>query len=79
MFAQLNIQHFQFYLGTQLLPEGRTYDFPSRESAICSPLAMKIFEIDGVKSAFISSTFLAINKVGKKFRYPRIFIKLAGK
>jgi hypothetical protein len=54
----------QFYLGTQLLPDSQTYDFPSKESAICSPLAMRIFEVDGVKSAFFSSTYIAINKVG---------------
>ena len=53
----------QFYLGTQLLPEGQTQDFPSHESALCSPLAIRLFDIEGVKSAFFGGEFISINKV----------------
>ena len=59
-----NPDSLKFYFGTQLLPDGKTCDFPSREAAIWSPFAMKLFEIEGIKSAFFSSTFIVLNKEG---------------
>lgn len=75
-----NPDSLKFFLGTQLLPDSQTYDFPSKESAICSPLAMRIFEVEGVKSAFFSSTYIAINKDGDfdwEFLKPEIYAAVA--
>jgi len=43
------------------MPEG-TADFKSREEASTSPLALKLFEINGVKGVFFGSDFITISK-----------------
>ena len=45
------------------MPDGRTHNFSSRETSLCSPLAMRLFEVEGVKSAFFGLDFITINKV----------------
>ena len=45
------------------MPDGRTHNFSVRESSLCSPLAMRLFEVEGVKSAFFGLDYITINKV----------------
>ena len=45
------------------MPDGKTQNFPGREHAIRSPLAMRLFEIEGIESAFFGSDFVSVNKV----------------
>lgn len=51
----------KFLPGRILMPEG-TADFKSREEASKSPLALKLFEINGVKGVFFGSDFITISK-----------------
>jgi len=51
----------KFLPGRVLMLEG-TADFKSREEATISPLALKLFEIDGVKSVFFGADFITVSK-----------------
>ncbi len=51
----------KFLPGRLLMPEG-TADFKSREEASASPLAMKIFEIEGIKGVFFGADFITVSK-----------------
>ena len=39
-----------------------TADFKSREEAVKSPLALKLFEVDGVKGVFFGVDFITVSK-----------------
>jgi len=51
----------KFLPGRTLMTEG-TADFKSREEASKSPLALHLFEVDGVKGVFFGSDFITITK-----------------
>lgn len=51
----------KFLPGRLLMPEG-TADFNSREKASESPLAQKLFTIQGVKGVFFGADFITISK-----------------
>lgn len=51
----------KFLPGRTLMSEG-TADFKSKEEAAKSPLALKLFEIDGVKSVFFGADFITVSK-----------------
>ena len=51
----------KFLPGRVLLQEG-TADFKSREEATKSPLALNLFEIEGVKGVFFGAEFITITK-----------------
>ena len=51
----------KFFPGRILMSEG-TADFKSREEAAKSPLALKLFEINGVKGVFFGSDFITVSK-----------------
>lgn len=51
----------KFLPGRILMSEG-TADFKSREEATQSPLALKLFEIDGVKGVFFGADFITVSK-----------------
>lgn len=51
----------KFFPGRVIMPEG-TADFKSRETATKSPLALKLFDIDGVKGVFFGSDFISVSK-----------------
>eukprot|EP00008_Paramoeba_atlantica_P012379 CAMPEP_0201478818 /NCGR_PEP_ID=MMETSP0151_2-20130828/3587_1 /ASSEMBLY_ACC=CAM_ASM_000257 /TAXON_ID=200890 /ORGANISM="Paramoeba atlantica, Strain 621/1 / CCAP 1560/9" /LENGTH=196 /DNA_ID=CAMNT_0047860029 /DNA_START=314 /DNA_END=900 /DNA_ORIENTATION=+ len=57
-----NPDSLKFFIGAQLMPDGKTQNFPGREHAIRSPLAMRLFEIEGIESAFFGSDFVSVNK-----------------
>ncbi len=51
----------KFLPGQAVLPAG-TADFPSVDSAGKSPLAMRIFDIDGVTGVFFGTDFVTVTK-----------------
>ncbi len=51
----------KFLPGRVLMSEG-TADFKSQEDASTSPLALKIFEIEGIKGVFFGADFITVSK-----------------
>jgi len=56
-----NPASLKFLPGRDVLGSG-TADFPSRETAAKSPLAQRLFEIDGVSGVFFGSDFITVSK-----------------
>ncbi|HXI85967.1 MAG TPA: NifU family protein, partial [Parvularculaceae bacterium] len=58
-----NPQSMKFSPGEAVLGEGAIgLDFPNRASAAASPLAVAIFEIDGVEGVFLGADFVTVTK-----------------
>ena len=55
----------KFLPGRDVMATG-TADFPGRESAGRSPLAERLFQIDGVTGVFLGSDFITISKADDK-------------
>lgn len=53
----------KFLPGRTVMPSG-TADFPSRESAGRSPLADRLFAVEGVKGVFFGGDFVTVTKGG---------------
>ncbi len=51
----------KFLPGRSVLPEGSA-DFPDREAAQSSPLARRLFDIDGVDGVFLGADFISVAK-----------------
>jgi len=51
----------KFLPGREVMPSG-TADFPTRETAIRSPLAEQLFQIDGVSGVFFGGDFVTVTK-----------------
>ena len=56
-----NPASLKFLPGRDVLGDG-TADFPTREAAAKSPLAMRLFEVDGVSGVFFGSDFITVSK-----------------
>jgi Fe-S cluster biogenesis protein NfuA len=54
----------KFLPGRAVMPSG-TADFPSRDSAGRSPLANRLFGVDGVRGVFLGSDFITVTKDGE--------------
>ncbi len=59
--ATPNPATLKFLPGRPVLPEG-TADFRDVEASKDSPLATRLFEIDGVKGVFLGSDFISVTK-----------------
>src|SRR5262245_22969503 len=59
--ATPNPQTLKFIPGKPVLAEG-TADFRAKSDAQSSPLARRLFEIDGVTGVFLGSDFIAVTK-----------------
>ena len=59
--ATPNPATLKFLPGRSVMGSG-TADFPSREGAEVSPLAMRLFEVDGVKAVFLGPDFISVTK-----------------
>jgi Fe-S cluster biogenesis protein NfuA len=57
-----NPNTLKFLPGSEIMPEG-TADFADKEQALRSPLAAKLFEIDGVSRVFLGSDFVTVAKL----------------
>ncbi|MFN3077889.1 MAG: NifU family protein [Alphaproteobacteria bacterium] len=51
----------KFLPGRQVMPHG-TADFPDSKNAQASPLAGRLFEVEGVRGVFLGSDFVSITK-----------------
>jgi len=56
-----NPDTLKFIPGTAVLDKG-TSDFPNSESAKASPLASRLFEIEGVSRVFLANDFISVTK-----------------
>ena len=56
-----NPETLKFIPGNNILKTG-TADFSSKEFATCSPLASRLFEIDGVSRVFLATDFISVTK-----------------
>ena len=56
-----NPDTLKFMPGDSVLKTG-SVDFSNAESSVISPLASKLFEIDGVSRVFLSSDFISVTK-----------------
>lgn len=73
-----NPNSLKFLPGVPVLEEpGQTIDFPTGQSAYCSPLGKLLFRIEGVKSVFFGHDFITVTKqdddVDWKLLKPEIF------
>lgn len=71
-----NPNSLKFLPGKEVMESG-TVDFPNRKKATCSPLATKLFSIDGVKGVFFGSDFITVTKLDDEIDWrimkPNIF------
>ena len=56
-----NPNSLKYNVGKVLLPGGSA-NFPLKETAVRSPLATRLFKVDGVSGVFIGSDFITITK-----------------
>ncbi|HNP17486.1 MAG TPA: NifU family protein [Fulvivirga sp.] len=62
MEANPNPNSMKFVANFMLLPEGVSYDFPTKEDASDSNLALQLFELDFVERVFFTSNFVTVTK-----------------
>lgn len=72
-----NQQALKFLPSMNILRENETREFLSGRDAACSPLALKLFAIDGVKSIMFGSNFITVEKANNDMNWallkPEIF------
>jgi Fe-S cluster biogenesis protein NfuA len=66
--ATPNPSTLKFIPGKQVLAEG-TADFRGKGDASGSPLARRLFEIDGVAGVFLGSDFISVTKGGAEWQH----------
>ena len=57
-----NPQSIKWVLGQELVPSGVTASFPGPVAADVSPLAARLFAVDGVDAVFLASSFVTVTK-----------------
>lgn len=62
--ANPNPNSLKFVVNFMIVPEGKSYDFPTAESAVEAPLAAEIFKLDHVERVFYMSNFVTVTKSG---------------
>ncbi|CUM49610.1 unnamed protein product [Debaryomyces tyrocola] len=72
-----NEHALKFLPSMQIMKENETREFLSGREAACSPLALKLFSIDGIKSIMFGSNFITIEKADEEVHWsllkPEIF------
>ena len=66
--ATPNPATLKFIPGKPVLADG-TADFRDRSEASASPLAQRLFDIDGVKGVFLGSDFISVTKGGGEWQH----------
>jgi Fe-S cluster biogenesis protein NfuA len=66
--ATPNPATLKFIPGKPVLQEG-TADYRSADEAAASPLARRLFEIDGVKGVFLGSDFISVTKGSAEWQH----------
>ncbi len=55
--------HFlKFFPGKELFSDGETYDFSNMKEATISPLARKLFEVNGITRVFYGKDYISVGK-----------------
>ncbi len=67
--ATPNPATLKFLPGREVLGEGRAADFPDAEAARRSPLAMRLFAVDGVSGVFFGSDFVTVTKSAGEWQH----------
>ena len=62
--ANPNPNSLKFVVNFMIVPEGKSYEFPTAESAVEAPLAAEIFKLDHVERVFYMSNFVTVTKSG---------------
>jgi Fe-S cluster biogenesis protein NfuA len=60
-----NPMAMKFVADRMLLPEGVQFEFLTREDAVSSPMALKLFELPFVKGVYIAANFITVLKNDK--------------
>lgn len=66
--ATPNPATLKFIPGKTVLEDG-TADFRARDAAKASPLAQRLFDIDGVEGVFLGSDFISVTKGGADWQH----------
>ena len=72
-----NPETIKFLPGKEVMSKG-TAEFKSIESAINSPLALRIFDVEGVNGVFLGSDFISVTK-SKKLQWITLKPSVLGK
>ncbi|MCE9648164.1 MAG: NifU family protein [Parvibaculum sp.] len=67
--ATPNPATLKFLPGREVLGEGHVADFPNEEAARRSPLAMRLFGVEGVSGVFFGSDFVTVTKSGGEWQH----------
>ncbi|MFN4353830.1 NifU family protein [Parvibaculum sp.] len=59
----------KFLPGREVLGEGRAADFPTREAAGRSPLAMRLFAVENVTGVFFGADFITVTKADGEWQH----------
>lgn len=57
-----NPNFLKFFPGKEILADGETFDFSNVREAMSSPLAKKIFDVDGVNRVFYGKDYISVGK-----------------
>lgn len=57
-----NPNSLKFVVNEMLVPDGMSFDFPDRESAVHAPLAQELFDYPFVDRVFYMSNFITVTK-----------------
>ncbi len=57
-----NPNSLKFVVNDMLVPEGMSFDFPDKTSAVNDPLALELFEYPEVERVFYMSNFVTVTK-----------------
>jgi Fe-S cluster biogenesis protein NfuA len=71
--ATPNPATLKFIPGKTVLPEG-TADYRTKGDASASPLATRLFEIDGVRGVFLGADFISVTKGDEEWQHLRPMI-----
>lgn len=67
--ATPNPATLKFLPGREVLGEGRAADFPTREAAGRSPLAMRLFAVENVTGVFFGADFITVTKADGEWQH----------
>lgn len=67
--ATPNPATLKFLPGRDVMGEGQVADFPNNEAAKRSPLAVKLFGVEGVAGVFFGSDFITVTKAAGEWQH----------
>ena len=67
--ATPNPATLKFLPGREVMGEGHVADFPNIEAAERSPLAMRLFSVEGVTAIFFGSDFITVTKADGEWQH----------